>query len=198
MAPRVAARPTSEPSRVRRMRWVGGGALAASLALAMVVSLSTTGPATQDPATVVATAPAPEQATPAPSVPATGIASAEGTAPVAALAAAADPESTARGVSAVAPPRRPRPSAASVVASRVDVAPAVAEAALQAGQSGNPFNLTGDEALTARPWPRATLGTGATSFTARYGAAGESAAERPSFYPFEPRPQGEPETVPTP
>jgi hypothetical protein len=70
------------------------------------------------------------------------------------------------------------------------------EAALLVGQTGNPFNLGRDEALTTRPWPRATLP--GSAFTARYGTAGESAQARPSFYPFEPRPQGEAEPAPTP
>ena len=76
--------------------------------------------------------------------------------------------------------------------------PAVAEATLRVGESSNPFNLSADEALTVRPWPRAALGSAPGAFTARYGQAGDSAGERPSFYPFEPRLPADPEPAPTP
>jgi hypothetical protein len=105
-----------------------------------------------------------------------------------------------------AAPRRPpasvagarsRATAAAVSEANVAV-PVATGAALLAGQSGNPFNLSGDEALTARPWPRASIATSPAAFTARFGDVGDSAGERPSFYPFEPRPQGEAEQAPTP
>lgn len=197
----AAAAPVPAPARARRMRWIGGGALAASLALAAVMSLRTTDTATQGAPPVLADAatPAPPQSPPAlaqtAAPTAAAIASVEAPGGIASTAVAARPVQSSPSPAVVA--RRARP-AAGAAASRIDVAPAVAEAALQAGRSGNPFNLTGDEPLTARPWPRAALGTGATSFTARYGAAGDSAGQRPSFYPFEPRPQGEPDPAPAP
>lgn len=195
----VAALPTAVPGpapaaaaapRGRRLRWIGGGALAASLALAVVAIYLPGDPMQPAPAaTVVASAPA-AAPTSTPTAGAPGLAAqpaAVASTPVAVRDAAAP-----RVVAAVAP-RRER--AAVVAAAGRDTPAAVVEAALLAGQSDNPFNLPDDQALTARPWPRATLG-GAGAFTARYGQAGDSAAEGPSFYPFEPRPQGEPEPAP--
>lgn len=197
VAPPVAASraPDAAPlPRRRNVRWIGGGALAASIALALtvatlplgrepVVDAATTvaaAPAARAPTTAVANAPAPT------SEPLDVSAAPSRVEPAA-------PVSTSPQMALATPrPRRP----VSVAVARDDVAPDVSQAALLVGQSGNPFNLDTDEALTTRPWPRATLG--GSAFTARYGAASDSAGERPSFYPFEPRPQGEAESTPAP
>ncbi|MFZ5657416.1 MAG: sigma-E factor negative regulatory protein [Pseudomonadota bacterium] len=182
-----------------RMRWIGGGALAASVALALVVtSLQTAREPRGRTGAVVASSPV---ATPAagPAAPAVAIEPPAVAIPAApgVEAAAARDQAPVRRLVATAP-RRERPAAVPRADSGRAATASVAEAALLATPAGNPFNLAAGEALTARPWPRATLGSTTAAFTTRYGAAGDSAGERPSFYPFEPRPQGEPEQVPSP
>lgn len=190
-----------EPTtRRRRLRWIGGGALAASIALAFTV---TTLPPGQKPAVdagaTVAAAPTTTREAPAITPAPVAVAVAESAEPVAAASPAPvkrdalrTASETPRLAAVASPPRRP----AAVAATRSGDIRDAREAALLVGRTGNPFNLDADDALTARPWPRATL-TG-RAFTARYGASGDSQDERPSFYPFEPRLPGEAEPAPTP
>lgn len=194
VAPARAHNAASLPRR-RNLRWIGGGALAASIALAVTVATLPLGrEPVVDAATTVAAAPAARAPlTAVASVPAPASEPLDVSAAPSRVEPAAAPVSASPRIALVTPrPRRP----ASVAVARNAVEPDVSQAALLVGQSGNPFNLGADEALTTRPWPRATLG--GSAFTARYGTASDSAGERPSFYPFEPRPQGEAEPVPAP
>lgn len=194
----IAANRAAPAARSRTLRWIGGGALAASIALAVTVATFPFGrEPVAEPGTTIAATPAPAAASGGPRV----IAAAPAPA-VQADSATAVPARVAPAilVSESASPRLAtatrRTGPVSVAVAHNEAVPDPSEAALLVGQTGNPFNLDADETLTARPWPRATLTGGA--FTARYGAGGDSAGERPSFYPFEPRPHGEASMPPTP
>lgn len=201
----AATRAAPAPASGRRLRWIGGGALAASVALAVVMaSLPDRGAPPSTPSPVFATAPvdAPTPLAPAsPTVDAPVVVAAAPASPAPAHAAAA--RSTGAPVAAspddrprVAPVRSAPARAATATPPSTDLGIA---AALAASEGGNPFNLGADQVLTSRPWPRAVLGASADgAFTARYGGAGDSEGSRPSFHPFEPRPQGEAEQAPTP
>ena len=193
----VPGRPGVAPVR-GRARWIGG-ALAASLALAAAVSALRPGSTPEAPAApVVATAaPATAAGTVASATPAT---EAHAVSSFPSVAKAADAPPAAASVASRRPveARRAPGPRAPIDRDRAAVAASVAATGLIPPGTGNPFNLGTDTALTTRPWPRATLASGAAGFTARYGVGGESAEERPSFYPFEPRPQGEPEASESP
>lgn len=205
-AERVQARlgetqPAASPARrapLWRRPWAGG-ALAASVALAALFAAGTftrppaelpppAAPVAQAPAAVPAAAapaivPVPDRAVavePADAVPATTTRQAPAPASrrqPARVVAAAD---TAR--------RRTRPARVEAQAIAAAPSPVAVAAALPPVDPANPFSLKRDEPIAPRPWPRSVLsGQPAGAFTASYGAAADSGAERPSFYPFEPR-----------
>lgn len=204
----LATTPVAASRRSRRVYGWAGGALAASVALAAVIGLRPQAPdAPQAPPPAIASS-----ASAAPVVPATAPSGAAGD--VVPTVAAIEPERPAaapaptpaesrapvravaatRGVRASASPRRPTsPADVPAVASTAAMPVLVADA-------DNPFRLKPADDIAARPWPRAAL-TGASdgAFTARYGARGQSAADAPSFYPFEPRLEGaDATTLPSP
>jgi hypothetical protein len=186
----------------RRWIWWGGGAaLAASLALLTVVPRPGSGPTPGAgiDLRVAARQPEPATPTPRPAAPAPAPARDPGTPPVAAglataLAVADAPRRAAvrRSRSRAAAPTLPRiPPPAPVVAATVDdsgqrVAAADAQP-LDLPKHRNPF--APQEALPARPWPRAVLpGANTGALTASYSTGATSA-----FYPFEPRSPALPE-----
>lgn len=201
-APATAHAPAARSGVARRMRWIGGGAIAASVALAVVFSSlpgERAAPVSAQPV-LASTAPA---STPAIEPPVRAAPRATAAVPASpqpeAAPRAARRQAPAPRVLAAAPtPATTRAQAVPTGAERSSAVPPVSEATLLVGRSGNPFNLSGDDALAVRPWPRAAAGTASGAFTARYGTAGDSEGERPSFYPFVPRPQGEPEQAPPP
>lgn len=200
IAPVVGARPpAASRAKSRRNRWIGGGALAASLALAVAMTSLPSGQtddaraapvvASRDavPATVAETTSAPpavaastrqadrSNATRTPALRAPAVAAMPVERRVASAASRPDTSNARR-------PAAQRP---------VSEAPTIAATALLADPPVDPFNLGRNAALTARPWPRAASPAGSGTFTARYGTSGASAGERPTFYPFEPRPQAD-------
>lgn len=204
----VPAAPTVS-GRGRRVRWIGGGALAASVALAVAVSSLPFGdaPAPLSPPVVASAGPSRSAESPAELA-----MQAQEPAPVqvASVPGTVSIEPAAAG-SATVPAARTAPVARVAAApTRREVRANGASAASTAGLEGfattlmpdegsNPFNLPAGQALTARPWPRASLGgASAGAFTARYAGTGESDAGRPSFHPFEPRPPGDAEQAPSP
>jgi negative regulator of sigma E activity len=184
----------------RRWAWWGGGALAASLALLVVVPRPASGPAPVAGTDArVATVDMPVQPvapTPKPSLPADASRS-PSTPPAAvqlatALAVADAPRRIAARRSRAASPdirRSPEPHAQRVVeAADSGQRMAVADS-LSLPKRSNPFASPPQEALPSHPWPRAVLpGTNTGAFTAGYstGTTGE-------FYPFEPRDMAMPE-----
>lgn len=200
-----AARPQAAARGRSRARWIGG-ALAASVALVAAVSTLRPGaePAAAPPVVVAASpavsAPAPAVAAvpPSTSVNPTAARPAEAGGP----ASGVEPARRLARVDRAAPSRqsaarravRSEPVPAAVMASTE----ALVAASFLPEPAANPFNLGTDAPLTARPWPRASLPAAGAAFTARYGAAAESAGDRPSFYPFEPRLPAAAEPVPSP
>jgi negative regulator of sigma E activity len=183
----------------RRWAWWGGGAaLAASLALLVVVPRQGSAPAPATGADArVATRSMPASPTAQPSSPRPAHARAPATPPAAveiasALAVADAPRRAAARRSRAASPavrREPAPAPA--------IAPTAADGVLRiAATEPQPLNLPShrnpfapQEALPARPWPRAVLpGTGTGAFTANYSTGSTGA-----FYPFEPRNLAQPE-----
>lgn len=196
--PAMASAPTvpgAPAATLLRRRWIGGAALAASVAM---VAMFVARPFSQDPATM------PESGTPSPSelvvaptstpveISAAVRSSPADTAPrisTAAVAVAAVPrraaERRSRGQSQRAALRAPtRQVAAPAIASAAS-ATAVAVDDQAQDSTANPFRPQHAE-VVSRPWPRAVLSAAPASgaFTARYGS---STAGSPSFYPFEPR-----------
>lgn len=194
-----------------RARWFGG-ALAASVALVAAVSALRPGvePAAapsnpvadrSTPAAPAAASPLQVQAAASPVQVQAAIAAGP-TAPISLAAALPDPSRRPQVDREPAPrstaPRRVAsvqrvPASMPVASTETRVA-----ASFLPDASANPFNLGTDAPLTARPWPRAGLPTAEAAFTASYGAAGESAGQRPSFYPFEPRLPAAAEPAPSP
>lgn len=191
-----------------RRRWIGGAALAASMAMAAVLVVrpwsetSSSNPESQVAGvTAPATAPAPvaspvDVQTPAspseidPSV--TSIAAAD--APVTATANQRVDQRAARPAARSA--RRP---AAPVRNESAGAATAIASIAPEPVTSGRPFHPPVDDIVT-RPWPRAVLsGDSGDALTVGFGST--SSASPSSLYPFEPRlPESQPPrpTVPEP
>ena len=173
----------------RRWMWWGGGALAASLALLVAVPRPTSNPAPNPNvgARVATTAvPARPAARPSdspdrpqsPTAPSTA-----GQFAVAALAVADAPRrAVARRNRAASPDARRSPAPAQRVAEAADSGQRIAAAEpMNLPKRSNPFSA--QEALPAKPWPRAVLpGANTGAFTASY-----STGETRSFYPFEPR-----------
>lgn len=194
-APRIAAAPATWASR---RQWVGGAALAASVAL---VAMLVVRPFSQDPAPpsestpqiAVRATPVPAPAPVAAEVPinADGLATA-------AVAVAEVPRrmvqrrSTRSQGQRVALRRQDTPVAATLNAAGAAVASSSAQPAVSdATVVPNPFLPQAAE-ITTRPWPRAVLpnAPAAGAFTANY-----DNTSSPSFYPFEPRlPTSEPVT----
>ena len=193
-APATAASAAPAASPARR-RWLGGAALAASVAM---VAMFVARPFSQDAATI------PGLATPAPielatnsKLPPTSLpAEAPPALPdavlqisAAALTVAEVPrrasERRSRGQSQRVALRASKRQMAVPAIASVATATAVAIAQPTQHSSVNPFRPQHVEVIS-RPWPRAMLpaspATGA--FTASFGS---SAASSPSFYPFEPR-----------
>jgi negative regulator of sigma E activity len=187
----------SSAQRSSRRRWIGGAALAASIAMAAVlvvrpfseppspaadvqVSTGVASPviATQASASQPgqATAPvsvAPASAVPDPSRPAMAVAVADAPQSTAGRPTARGTRSASRPVrSAIAPAQSPTG----------ETAMAVATAAPVTGRQ--PFHPPTDDIVT-RPWPRAALPDNANTgaLTVDFGAGSSS----PPFYPFEPR-----------
>lgn len=178
-----------------RRKWMGGAALAASVAMvAMFVARPFsqdpgTGPGAASPApTELAATPAPAPAVPAPTRPSAPDAAIE--AGAVALAVAEVPrrasERRSRGQSQRAALRAQKRQSATPAIARAGTTTAIAVADSQPPHSpANPFHPAQSEAVS-RPWPRAVLPAAAAtgSFTASYGGG---SAGSPSFYPFEPR-----------
>lgn len=179
----------------RRWMWWGGGALAASLALLVVVPRPGSNPASNanDGARVATTATSP--ATPA-SQPSTSpdrsksptSPSTAGQFAAAALAVADAPRrAAARRNRAASPDARRSPPPAPRIVEAADGGQRIAAAEpMDLPKRSNPFSaqdVPAQEALRAKPWPRAVLpGANTGAFTASY-----STGETGSFYPFEPR-----------
>ncbi|GAB3383107.1 sigma-E factor negative regulatory protein [Lysobacter fragariae] len=166
-------------------RWIGGAALAASVAFVAVLAVrpfsqsSVTDPTLQVAAQVAPASDASKSVAAAVSA-ADSATQASGTPEVRSIAAV-DTQRDRRNRTLRTAPRaaggdsRPTESVTSVdAAATIAVAP-----------SHKPFHPPTDE-ITTRPWPRAVLPDSASgAFTASFGTA-------PSFYPFEPRVPSEP------
>jgi len=175
-----------------RRGWVGGAALAASVAVAAWFVASPADDATPAamPAAAIATA-APARAEPTtpvalPSPTAREIASSPLRSQAARVANAGSRPSP-RAIAAAAPASVPGPSVASVAS----VASATS-AGIDANAPVDPFRLPPAQA-GSRPWPRAVLPNYpvAGALTAGYSGqpqnSGALASDAPGFYPFEPR-----------
>lgn len=175
-APVMDATPAKAASR---RRWMGGAALAASVAMvAVLVARPFSQPETTTPQTQVASSvvtPASERAS----------RGAEAIVPAVTPATSSSPATTlaAADASPAAQRRITRRAVLRPVQSPVaDVATAVAAA--ESATTQKPFHPPTDEIAT-RPWPRAVLpdaGAGALSV-----GFGTTSTPAPSFYPFEPR-----------
>jgi negative regulator of sigma E activity len=168
-----------------RRRWIGGAALAASVAMAAVLVVrpfsETSAPdrqvvsaptATEVPAPAAVSAPAPASADdPSPN----SIAAAEAPAAAANHRVARSPRA-ARGERRQAAPVRNEANEAATV---------VAIATSAAVNNGRPFHPPVDDIVT-RPWPRSVLsGDSAGALTVGFGST--SSTSPSSLYPFEPR-----------
>ncbi|MEO6138617.1 MAG: RseA family anti-sigma factor [Luteimonas sp.] len=195
VAAALAAAPVSKPIKgvadSRRLRWGGGAALAASVAMiALFLGRQSPNPGSPalPPAQVVAStvlAPPPSvknvASTPAPSMPGHA-------AELASVLAVAD---VPRRLTARRSRGQSQRAAMRTTQRSVPQAPiAMASAAPQTLPQTDPFS-TQRAGLVTRPWPRALLpGTPANgAFTVDYGTrSGEvGGTNTPSFYPFEPR-----------
>jgi len=175
-----------------RRRWIGGAALAASVAMAAVLVVrpfsETSSPdrqvasaptATQMPAPSAVTVPAPTSAnTPSPTL----IAAAEAPVATASHRAARSPRTATRVVRRQAAPVRNEADEATTVVASATPAPVT---------TGRPFHPPVDDIVT-RPWPRSVLsGEKAGALTVGFGST--SSTSPSSLYPFEPRlPESQP------
>ncbi|WP_119717816.1 sigma-E factor negative regulatory protein [Cognatilysobacter tabacisoli] len=182
----------SSAGALSRRRWLGGAALAASVAMAALfvgrpfsggdVAPASTPIVADAPATTpVAAAPAAaEPAAAAPVLAASAVAVAVAEAPRRAA------ERRSRGQSQRAALRAQQRTTQVVAAAASSAAPPVVVATSAAPASADPFRPLPADTITARPWPRAALpnypATGALT-----ASSGASLASAPSFYPFEPR-----------
>ncbi|MFT3896503.1 MAG: sigma-E factor negative regulatory protein [Thermomonas sp.] len=184
----------------RRWAWWGGGALAASLALLVVVprTASDPGPASAGSDARVASVATIPHATPAPPPSAADASHSPATPPAAAqLTTALAIAEAPRRIAAARRNRAamPGPDRASTQVSRgIEAADAGQRVAavepLELPKRDNPFAAQQQEALPSHPWPRAVLpGTNTGAFTASYSTGSTGA-----FYPFEPRNLPMPET----
>lgn len=180
-----------------RRRWIGGVALAASVAMVavLVVRPETSSTATGSQVASGVAAPAATQASPV-NAPAPTAASANRS-PAAPIAAASAPSTTANHRVANRPSRAAARAARSVVAPVRDqaVESTTAVAAATPATTGRPFHPPVDDIVT-RPWPRSVLSEDASALTVGFGST--SAAPPSSLYPFEPRlPDNQPSRPPT-
>ena len=175
-----------------RRRWIGGAALAASVAMAAVLVVrplsETSSPdrqvasaptATQMPAPSAVTVPAPTSAnTPSPTL----IAAAEAPVATASHRAARSPRTATRVVRRQAAPVRNEADEATTVVASATPAPVT---------TGRPFHPPVDDIVT-RPWPRSVLSSeNAGALTVGFGST--SSTSPSSLYPFEPRlPESQP------
>jgi negative regulator of sigma E activity len=175
-----------------RRRWIGGVALAASVAMAAVLVVrpfsDTSAPdrqvasaptATQVPAPSAASAPPPASAN-NPSL--TSIAAADAPAATANHRAVRSPRTATRVVRRQATPVRNE---------AIEAATAVASATPTSVTTGRPFHPPVDDIVT-RPWPRSVLsGDSGGALTVGFGST--SSTSPSSLYPFEPRlPESQP------
>jgi Meckel syndrome type 1 protein len=188
---------------VSRRRWIGGTALAASIAMAAVLvvrPLTDSDPSSPAsgaqvaagviaPTATQATAPLPGQAVAPASI---APASADGGSSIPAVAAAdvrQPPAPVRRAARSARAASQPTPDA---ITPRSGETTVVASAAPATGRQ--PFHPPTDDIVT-RPWPRAVLSGDASTgaLTVDFGSGSAS----PSFYPFEPRlPSQDPVSVP--
>lgn len=181
----------ASPSQVvSRRRWVGGAALAASVAMAAVlVARPFSEPTTPAPRSEVVVASSSSGQSPSLAEPAS--ASLDSTLPTTAASpdqvrsvADASKSATSRrnARTARAPSRPARVVPASAPPSAAEAGTAVAAATPETGRQ--PFHPPADDIVT-RPWPRAVLtdSTAAGALTVDFGSGTGS----PPFYPFEPR-----------
>lgn len=183
---------------VSRRRWVGGAALAASVAMAAVLvarpfSEPTTPASGSEVVVSSSSSQPPSQAEPASAsldsnVPTT--AAAPGQVRSVAVADAPQSATSRRNARTARVPSRPaRVVPASAPPSTAEAGVAVATATPETGRQ--PFHPPADDIVT-RPWPRAVLtdSAAAGALTVDFGSGTGS----PSFYPFEPRlPSQEPD-----
>ena len=175
-----------------RRRWIGGAALAASVAMAAVLvvrpfsessspdrQVASAPTATQMPAPSAVTVPAPTSANnPSPTL----IAAAEAPVATASHRAARLPRTATRVVRRQAAPVRNEADEATTVVASATPAPVT---------TGRPFHPPVDDIVT-RPWPRSVLsGDNAGALTVGFGST--SSTSPSSLYPFEPRlPESQP------
>lgn len=175
-----------------RRRWIGGAALAASVAMAAVLVVR---PFSETPSTATDTQVASGVAAPAATqVPNASPANAQMRAaasandnPTTSVAAANVPSTTANHRAANRPSRATARAARSVVAPVRDqaVESTTAVAAAAPVPTGLPFHPPVDDIVT-RPWPRSVLSDdNAAALTVGFGS--NATASPPSLYPFEPR-----------
>lgn len=170
-----------------RRRWLGGAALAASVAMAaLFVTLPfPAGDSIEAAAPAMASAPAAPQAAPDSAPPRSEPLVAAGVAAVAVVDAPRRvAERRSRGQSQRAALRAQQPVAAARAAASAPAEPALA-AASAAPTPADPFRPQAGDGIATRPWPRAALpnypATGALT------ASSGTSLAAPSFYPFEPR-----------
>lgn len=174
-----------------RRRWIGGAALAASVAMAAVLVVRPF-PETSAPDRQVASAPATTQAPVASTVSAPSPVSASANSPSTTSIAATDvPATTSNHRAARRASRLARSPAARVRNETIETQAAVATAASAPVTAGRPFHPPVDDIVT-RPWPRSVLsGDTAGALTVDFGST--SSASPSSLYPFEPRlPESQP------
>lgn len=185
------ARSDREFAHTPRRRWVGGAALAASVALAalFVARPFDTPPV---PATrIAAQTPAPVPADPTPRMP--SLETSRGPAETLASVTGATTPVRTRTQASRSPTRRAGTGASTrntLASAPMSASATVAETPLlDAGV--DPFRRL-PAVIASKPWPRATLADfrGGSALTVSYGDRGESLRSRApvrSFYPFEPR-----------
>jgi negative regulator of sigma E activity len=176
-----------------RRRWIGGAALAASVAMAAVLVVRPFSE-TSAPDRQVVSAPTANQVPTVSPVRAAAPVPASASNPSATSIAAADvPAQTANH--RVARPSRVaraiRSPAAPVRNEAIETATAVASSIPAPIATGRPFHPPVDDIVT-RPWPRSVLsGNNAGALTVGFGST--SSTSPPSLYPFEPRlPESQP------
>ncbi|QNP41006.1 sigma-E factor negative regulatory protein [Lysobacter solisilvae (ex Woo and Kim 2020)] len=187
----VPAQTAERTARRMHRRWLGGAALAATVAVATVLAVR---PYSQpEPAAQVAA----EVASPAPAIAATSdvpaaTAQAGESGPVVAVAVADAVPATASQRRAARPAiRLVRTPAATTAATAEQPATALAAAAQAANRQ--PFHPPADD-IVARPWPRSVLSEAGAAGALTVGF-GTGTTTSPSLYPFEPRLQPESQTT---
>lgn len=172
-----------------RRRWIGGAALAASVAIAAVLVVRPTSQPSSSAvpdARVAAGAVAPVATpVPAPGAIEAALPSSVETGPVIAAAETSPPPASQRAPRASRGALRPVRNRAATPARESAEEPAVAVAATGSVKARQPFHPPADEIVT-RPWPRAVLSEGVAAGALTVGF-GSSSSATSSFYPFEPQ-----------